>query len=532
MGRTPTGTCPRIQIKPDLYRAIVEWRPILETAEPFAAICQHILFSRKRDDEWYRKGDCVGMPIPKELIFGCFGLAPSTGYNRGLNATILLELYRRTVDAELTWTDWNGEDGKARVVKSHGIPASIIETTKEFLLSPDDHEGYAYLIGGGSGSRREPEVQSHRESVAGDPDPAIDLPDSTRLISEYLNSLSENIFKHGGYGAFRPENLDCAIEAVQSRLRDEQLREQELRRLFWMRQFPRPLYLPCDRSPRLKADPYNQAMNLPSEILRSMYVDGDYELDLSKAHLAGLVVVAEREGIDASVLREYLETSMEKEKDLWAELASTFSSEYGWSPRAARSAAKKLYAVAYGASDHDVLYEMSESYGNDTGQYRSFEAFRPVLQHELVDEIRRIRDQLEEIINEQHGLKDADGRDIPLSKWDGVNDKEGRWRGVLAYVIASYEQKLMAELFRVARRERERGPRTKFRIWLYQYDGVTIRTSSKASDRRQISRLQDAVDKKAEELGMPTQLEVDHTGSTITETEHEANTAVEALEVG
>lgn len=510
--RSPNGDCPRLPPPKDLCQDIYEWRPVLKTAEPFAAICQHILFSRRRDDDWHREGECVGMPIPKEIIFGWFGLAPQTGYNRGINSTMLLELYRREVDPELRWSDWNEEEGKARVVKSHGIPTSIIEKTKEALLGPEEHDNYMYLIGGKSVSNRRftADLRAERRKQIDDPDPIIDPPSGARLIRDYLNSVPQQRFGHGGYGTFKPSKIECGIEAAQSRIRNEQGRDQELRKLYWIRHFPQPLYLPCDRSPRLRADSCNQAMNLTSEVLRSMYTDGDYELDLSKAHLAGLVVVADREGIDASLLRSYLEGSMEGEKDLWTELASAFSEKYGWSPRAARSAAKKIYAAAYGATDNKLLLEMSRSYEGDTGQYRSFEAFEPVLQHELVDEIRRIRDQLEVIINDRGGLKDADGRFISLSKWNGTQDRENRWRGVLSYVNATYEQKLMAEVFRVAREERDRGPRTKFRIWLYQADGVTIRTSSKASGSRQVNRLQSAVAEKAEELEMPTQLEVDY----------------------
>jgi hypothetical protein len=84
---------------------------------------------------------------------------------------------------------------------------------------------------------------------------------------------------------------------------------------------------------------------------------------------------------------------------------------------------------------------------------------------------------------------------------------------VLAYTNASFEQKLMFEPFRLAIEEREwaaqkNSRRPKFRIWLYQADGITVRFKSD-SPQRQIQRLQDAVAEKADELNIPTELEVD-----------------------
>lgn len=86
-------------------------------------------------------------------------------------------------------------------------------------------------------------------------------------------------------------------------------------------------------------------------------------------------------------------------------------------------------------------------------------------------------------------------------------------RSVLAYVAASYEQMLVAELFEAteemewAAEKESRQPR--FRIWLYQADGVTIRVSSKHKLDTIIDRLQERFNRKAKELGLITRLEVD-----------------------
>lgn len=233
----------------------------------------------------------------------------------------------------------------------------------------------------------------------------------------------------------------------------------------------------------------------------------DYELDLSKAHLACMIPLAEQEGVGAALLREYVEASMEGE-DIWTDLAGEFSDEYEWDAKAARSTAKKVYALVYDSATDNLLFEMSKAYEG----HRSFDAFEPVLEHELVKEILRIRSELEAIIKERGGMEDAAGRFIPVEKWDGKKKEEDRWRGVMAYVNASYEQRLMYPIFEIAQEEKERAARARFKVWLYQADGVTIRVASKASHSKQIARLQEAVAKEADRLGIPTKLEVDYSG--------------------
>ena len=79
----------------------------------------------------------------------------------------------------------------------------------------------------------------------------------------------------------------------------------------------------------------------------------------------------------------------------------------------------------------------------------------------------------------------------------------------MAYVNASYEQELMAALFDEAQAERDRDGETRFKVWLYQADGVTVRIDRRYSHSAQIERLQKTVASRAEELGVPTELEVD-----------------------
>jgi hypothetical protein len=306
--------------------------------------------------------------------------------------------------------------------------------------------------------------------------------------------------------------VEAACEAFQS----EYDRDQELRKIYWIGTFEQPLYLPCDRFPRLKADRHNQAMNLPKPVRQAAYDDRDYELDLSKAHLASYVAVAKLENLNVPVLEEYLQANLNnndlllEDGDLWLDLAAATDLE---DRQAARTAVKKAYSTVYGSGQNNLLHEISMAYKKTTGgEYPERKEVEPLLSHPLMKELLSTRDQLEAIITSRGGLEDATGRFIPLSAWDDVKDKENRWRGVMAYVNASFEQEIMSVAFEVAAEERDRDARSRFTIWLYQADGFTVRMGSKASHSRQIERLKEAVSGRAAELGVPTELEVDYSG--------------------
>lgn len=514
LSRTPDGSmCPWADVPTGLYERIVRWAPAVGKHEPLGAIFQHNLLAYGRDEDWHRTEDNTGIIIPHEKIFAAFGMAPRTAWNRGITSGMLLELYRQKVDHGFRVTGWNETEGKARVIKGHSIPARILQDAKELMLSPEDYDDWTYLINGKSANNRRwtRQLREERREVIEDNTPAVLPPEATRRMQSYLNGLHQKTFGHGAYGIFAPSEIDNALEKAQKTIAEEQRRDQERRKLYWMRKFPQPMYMACDRFPRLKADHHNQAMNLPSKILQAVYGERDYELDLSKAHLAGYVPTVERFGIDAPVLRQKLRAGREGEIDLWAKIGDTFDTGHMPDAEARRKAAKRLYSAPYGSTRENMLFEMLKEYGRVAGSYpTSFDAVNPCLQHPLVKELFQTREKLEAIITSQGGLEDATGRFIPLSKWDGVKDKENRWRGVMAYVNASYEQQIMASIFEEAEKEMDRERKTRFKIWLYQGDGVTIRVHRDYSHSPQIKRLQDAADEKADELGVPTKLEIDY----------------------
>jgi hypothetical protein len=518
--REPDGEVVKYFDVPDsLYDRIMDWRPELKDYEPCAAIFQKNLLDYHRDEDWHVETDCTGIPIPHTFVFGAFGMAPRTGWNRGLTAAMLLEIYRRTIDKHFRWSGWNEKNGKARVVKDHGIPDDITALAKHSLFSPAMEESWTYVITGkDAGNRNYTSVlrEKRRTELEDNDDPVIEPPAVAKEMQEYLNGLDQAFFGHGGYGKLRPEQLAKASEAA-SEFREEQRRDQANRKLVQMRTHPQPLYDFCDRFPRLKADPYNQLMNLAAELRHPLYGGRDYELDLDKAHFASYVPVVRREGIEVPTLAKYLTANLRDDEDmlqkgdLWWDLASMVDEDAFPHRSALRTAVKRAYSSVYGSGVGNMLFRILELYAQLTGHWpdEGTEPLKAILGHPLMDELFETRDKLEVIINQRGGLEDANGRFIPLDAWDREKKKENRWRGVMAYVNCSVEQEIMYPIFREAREEMKRDGKTRFKVWLYQGDGVTLNVHRDYSHEPQIARLQKAVKQRANELGAPTRLEVD-----------------------
>lgn len=517
--REPLGWVPDKPVPTPTYGSIIEWRPILEWSAPLMSINQLILTSTKRDDNAATERICAGMPAACELVCAAFGYKPQRAWDVGLNAGIFLELYQSRVDSDLTWSDWNSKRNRARVVLNHSIPHEIMNEYLEFTMSPESEMDRTFLISGGKANTRDalrPE-RDKRERTVNTNEPRIDPPATTLKMKEYLNGLSKQHVFTDRYGVFGGDAFEELAQKAHE-IDDEERRRMELRKIYHMRAFPKPLYAGCDRSPRLRADAYNQLMNLKTELRMSLYEEGkDLEPDLSKAHLASYVPTVRDHGIETPQLDRYLQANLEDDTDLlaqgdlWMELAQACDTEVMDNLKALRGAVKRLYAVPYGMKWAEVRHEICSDYDDYGGRYpdSNKEPLVGLRSHPLVSELLETRETLREIINKEGGLYDASGRFIPLSAWNKTKDREDRWRGLMSYINASYETEIVGAAFEEAIKEKERDARTRFKIWLYQADGFTIRVSSKASANAQVKRLKQAVADKAEELSVPTKLEVD-----------------------
>jgi hypothetical protein len=179
--------------------------------------------------------------------------------------------------------------------------------------------------------------------------------------------------------------------------------------------------------------------------------------------------------------------------------------------------------VVFGSSRDNATYRVLKRYAELTGDQHKAEAVEGVFDHPMIEEVFETREKVFQRITRESGAEDAEGRWLDLSKFDHKThstrrrEKYIRARALLSYLCSSYEVKLMARVFGEAQDEREwakekKSRRPKLRIWLYHYDGLTLRLSSKATPGKVIGRLQKAARTEAQKLGLLTKLTVEHEG--------------------
>lgn len=502
---------PYFPVPAALREALVGWRSVLGEVRGLMAVAQYALFSTMRTE--------YGVVFPYTVVYRCFGLQESAARNDDVYTEELLELYRERVDASFDYKpEWH-KRGLARTITETGFPGDVAEIVRQYKVAPDSFEdegGYVYLIDGSSANRRNTQAQISQDRLtdAMINDPAVPMTKSAEVIQTYLNChLDDALFTNGRYGivARLPQAIARVNELAKAGKKpfdSEEKADLALRQLAWVKQYPRPLYKPCDHSPRLKADHFNQLMNVPSVLRPALYNDRDVELDCDKAHMASLVVVARKLGISTPLLSEALEDAS---RDIWTEFADRFDAEALPTTKARRKAAKKSYAAVYGAGENNLYFEMLNEYRDKGGRFEgkaSFAPFRPIMEHPLMAEIHETAQAVLEHIESEGGLHDAEGRYLTREMFEAKKPKD-RAKTLFAYVCASYEQVLIAEAFRMATDEIETPTcyrRPAFQIWLYQADGFTLRLNRKASASEVVERVQRAVAAKAMAMGMPTRL--------------------------
>lgn len=464
---------------------------------------QYLLFSDFVDE------DTGNLVLPYKQIYRIFGLPPyNDGKTNPVSTEMLLRLYRDSVDRLFKW-DESHSNGKARTVTRCGIPEHILKLADRYRYAPDSFDAFVYLINGRAHNRpnRKRERERREEAVSAH-EPTNPPPESAKRMWAYLNGLSHRFFNR----RIKPRIPD-AMQVIRERPRlfntagKRRATRNALART-WTN--PKPMYLFCDNSPRLKADSYNGLMNLKREVRPYFYTERDVELDLSKAHLACFVRVAANLGFDMPVTTRYLRAHQSGEIDLWEELAGTLDLPL----KHAKKAVKRMYAAVYGGDDGEVLRQVSNEYANAAQvPHPGFDPFRPLLKHPLVEEILETSKSIQWNVVANGGLCDASGRFIGM---DWFPHKEYPERTVMSYVAASYELELVAAAFDEAIAEKlaaeANGRKPKFRIWLYQSDGFTVWVRKRRDIDRVVERLQQAVSKRASELGIITGLDKERVG--------------------
>lgn len=246
---------------------------------------------------------------------------------------------------------------------------------------------------------------------------------------------------------------------------------------------PQPIYT-CSKSNNTVRlfEYYKGLQNVPSDI-RHLLTPNWIEIDLQNSHLA---IVAKL--WDISVVKEYLANG----KSIW----ESFLPYLGFS--ADDLSIKKvikplLYGCIYGMGIETLKESITLAIGSD-----KYELF---ISHPVIDAVLKARTKRIKEIRNRGGVITYLGEHIHVIKFKNEEDKwEDNLLTILSQEASEYEMLLLEPILDLAISSKD------FHLTLYQFDGVSIYIRDKSKKDYILKRIKKAVDKRAKELDINTQV--------------------------
>lgn len=368
-------------------------------------------------------------------------------------------------------------------------------------------------------------------------DAEITPPDNSQRIRAYMNDLTRDERSSPGRSMYRSwrESVDEAVEALldaaegKPEVYDKGLR-QSIAMLRRFQDMPWTLYQSGSYTPRPVPTGPNNLVGVDSKAIPHLLKAGRHaSLDLSKAQLAvAAKVMQDRFGEDMAVLNEALDRHLSPSDDfnLWGSLLDATDLEKG---EAGKSAIKRgTYSAVFGAKRNTILHNIAQTYAGEGKRYDR-DRSEGFLEHPVIERLLTARDsalgQIAEHSRQESLTEDAFGRILDRAVFEEADqedvEEEHRsaeesdsgnvaGRALLAYMMQSFEVRLMWPLFDAAIEEREREGNDRWRVMQYRYDGVILWSRRKRDRQRWIENAQGLVKGQAEQLGIRTRLDVEY----------------------
>jgi hypothetical protein len=248
----------------------------------------------------------------------------------------------------------------------------------------------------------------------------------------------------------------------------ERSRDATIRVLHHLQDQRRMVYGVTEKTPRIHAQGMNPHL-LPRH-LRKIAFDGAVSLDLRSAQLA---IVAKLWGVQS--LHDFLSAG----RSIWEELYRHLDVGEECKP-ALKSA---VYALTFGKGEGNLVDDLER---------RIPDPVRFVT-HPLIAELLKARKVVQDKIRQRGRIEDAFGREVRMRR--GVTPLS-----LLAIHAQSYELKIMLAVLPIVQAERD------VRIVSWFHDGLTVKSTDRSEQPRQITRIKKAIDNQAKALGIPTNL--------------------------
>lgn len=297
-------------------------------------------------------------------------------------------------------------------------------------------------------------------------------------LLEYLNGLSVNSFSK----LTDTVNLSLAyIEAAS--IQDETKRLYQSKLLHKIYFSPKPLYQPSKRGNTVRIFPYNESMLMLKRNIRKVLCKGWVEFDLASSQLAIISKIW-----NVPYIHDYLISGKSIWKDLCNHLQITYSDE---NKKILKTA---LYSICFGKSKKKLLLEIEYSFGSS--------AKLLWMNHHIIQALFKARSRRVSFIMSRGYIITAQGKQVFVSGKDKY-EKLTKVRSMLAEEAQSIEFWLLEPVIDLAKTTKN------FIITLWQSDGFSVKFTDKSKQDRWTKRIQDVVLARANQLNVPTHLELE-----------------------
>lgn len=398
-----------------------------------------------------------GLVIPAPLLAKMEAQQWSPHYS---GEKFLIKMHSRFPELKLTWSKWSSS-GTARTL-SFILPEDVHTALESELATLPPESQRVYFLDGQKINRHRrsqarTEEKNHVQNIheARQERATADA----ALMYKYLLNLQPHHF------AKLLHNLEDTKQAIMALPEDKRVRELNI--LEAIVNQPQQFYGFCENSPRLAI--LGQGIGSLKSTIRKVLTRDWIELDLQSAQLA---INACLWGLPKT------QAFLSSGGHWWNELFKWF--DIHPDPEIKEQFKTATYALTFGSSKKTVV----EILGNSMA--------KKFLKHPFVQELLTGRQQRLVEIKEANGALDAYGR------WRALQGGSVTTRSVLAQIAQSYEQVLIAEVFKLAETTEE------FTILLYQSDGISVVFRDQNRKVLWLHRIREHVRLKTESFGIAT----------------------------
>lgn len=314
----------------------------------------------------------------------------------------------------------------------------------------------------------------------------LPLNQTQQLVMGYLDELK------GGNLLVRKlnANLDRVNQVIETLPKEKQIRQRQI--LHSVMEQPQVFYRPSQELRTARLNAYGDSVIALKSDVRKALCHGWTECDLKSSQFAILAA-----HLNAPLSKELINEG----KSLWKTFYQHTHGEYENPPVAIKKVYKEfIYSMCFGMAIHNAP-------GKDSLHSKlKKHDMACLLEHPIVQELLTLRKQWYAKIHEDGGAKDVWG--VFQAVDHSIDPKTTKERrnvpSVAAAVIQSIELEIISTIFDVALRY---GKGYQFGIVLFQHDGATLSFQSKEKKQKAQELLQQAVQKRAKELGVNTYLE-------------------------